>query len=79
LDFMIEEATNRVFFNEINTIPGSFSFYLWEPTGVPFPDLVERMVEIAIKRHRDRQSHVTSFSINLLSQKSLSGLKGAKS
>lgn len=78
LDFMIEEATDRVFFNEINTIPGSFSFYLWEPTGVPFPDLVERMVEIAVERHRDAQSHVTSFSINLLSQKSLSGLKGAK-
>ncbi len=78
LDFMIEEATDRVFFNEINTIPGSFSFYLWAPTGVPFPDLVERMLEIAVARHRDKQSHVTSFSINLLSQKSLSGLKGAK-
>jgi len=78
LDFMIEEATGRVFFNEINTIPGSFSFYLWGPSGVPFPELATRLVDIALERHRDKNSRVRSYGVNLLSQKSLSGLKGAK-
>lgn len=78
LDFMIEETTGRVFFNEINTIPGSFSFYLWAPSGVPFPDLAARLVDIALERHRDKNSRVRSYGVNLLSQKSLSGLKGAK-
>lgn len=78
LDFMIEETTGRVFFNEINTIPGSFSFYLWGPSGVPFPELAARLVDIALERHRDKNSRVRSYGVNLLSQKSLSGLKGAK-
>lgn len=81
LDFMIEtegERAGRVYFNEINTIPGSLSFYLWEPTGVPFDALTERLVEIAVQRQREARSRVSSFSINLLSQKSLGGLKGAK-
>lgn len=79
IDFMIDDATGQVYFNEINTIPGSFSFYLWEPTGVPFDELVHRMIEIARKRHRERNGRVRTYDVNLLSARSLSGLKGAKS
>lgn len=76
IDFMIEQTTDRVFFNEINTIPGSFSFYLWEPTGVPFDRLTHRMIEVAIERHRQKNGRVRSYETNLLSLKSLTGLKG---
>ncbi len=76
IDFMIEQTTDRVFFNEINTIPGSFSFYLWEPTGIPFDRLTHRMIEIALERHRQKNGRVRSYETNLLSLKSLSGLKG---
>jgi D-alanine-D-alanine ligase len=78
IDFMIDDATGQVYFNEINTIPGSFSFYLWEPTGVPFQELTHRMIQIALKRHRERNSRVRSYDVNLLSVRSLQGLKGAK-
>lgn len=78
IDFMIDEATGDVFFNEINTIPGSFSFYLWDPAGVPFDELLSRMIELARKRHRDRNSRIRTYDVNLLSQKSLSGIKGSK-
>lgn len=78
IDFMIDEATDEVFFNEINTIPGSFSFYLWEPTGVPFDELLHRMIEIARRRHREKNGRVRSYDVNLLSEGSLKGLKGAK-
>lgn len=78
IDFMIDEAVDQVYFNEINTIPGSFSFYLWEPTGIPFPELLDRMIEIARARHRDRNGRVRTYDVNLLSTRSLSGLKGAK-
>ena len=78
IDFMIDEATGEVFFNEINTIPGSFSFYLWEPSGVPFDELVHRMIEIARRRHRDKNGRVRTYDVNLLAERSLSGLKGAK-
>ncbi len=78
IDFMIDEATDRLYFNEINTIPGSFSFYLWEPSGVPFDELTHRMIEIARKRHRDKNGRVRSYDTNLLSERSVGGLKGAK-
>jgi D-alanine-D-alanine ligase len=78
IDFMINDATGQVYFNEINTIPGSFSFYLWEPSGVSFDELTHRMIELAMKQHRDKNGRVRSYDVNLLSERDLGGLKGAK-
>ncbi|PEN14411.1 D-alanine--D-alanine ligase [Longibacter salinarum] len=78
IDFMIDEATDELFFNEINTIPGSFSFYLWDPSGVPFDELMDRMIQIARKQHREKNGRVRTYDVNLLAERSLSGLKGAK-
>jgi D-alanine-D-alanine ligase and related ATP-grasp enzymes len=78
IDFMIDESrqpSGQLYFNEINTIPGSFSFYLWEPSGVPFDELVGRLVEIARRRHREQNGRVRTYDVNLLSQKSLQGMK----
>lgn len=78
LDFLINTETNTVFFNEINTIPGSFSFYLWEKSEYPFPKLMERLIDIALENHRLKNGRVRSYSTNLLSQKAAKGLKGLK-
>jgi len=78
LDFLLDAQSGAYYFNEINTIPGSFSFYLWEPTGVPFTSLVSRLIDTALERHRSSHERVRSFSVNLLSSKSLGGLKGTK-
>ncbi len=78
IDFMIDESDGSVYFNEINTIPGSFSFYLWDPAGVPFDALVHRMIELARVRHRERNSRVRTYDVNLLSERGLKGIKGSK-
>jgi len=78
IDFMIDEATGQVYFNEINTIPGSFSFYLWDPAGVPFGDLLDRLIELALDRHRREHGRIRSYETNILSARSLQGLKGSK-
>jgi len=78
IDFMIDDDAGKVYFNEINTIPGSFSFYLWDPSGVPFSELTHRMIELALKRHRAASSRIRSYDVNLLAEKSLTGLKGEK-
>ncbi len=78
IDFIIDEATDTLYFNEINTIPGSFSFYLWEPSGVSFGELVDRLVEIARRRHREQNGRVQTYDVNLLSEKSLQGLKAGE-
>lgn len=67
IDFMIDEDTDTVYLNEINTIPGSLSFYLWEPIGVPYKELLDRMIELALKRSREEDAIVFSFETNILS------------
>ncbi len=66
IDFMIDGATDKVYLNEINTIPGSLSFYLWEPVGVPYTKLLDRMIELALKRKREEDAIVFSFETNIL-------------
>ncbi len=78
IDFMLDEDTNELYYNEINTIPGSLAFYLWEAAGVPYRELLDRMVELALKRAREDEKLTFSFETNLLSNNAFSGSKGAK-
>jgi D-alanine-D-alanine ligase len=79
IDFLMDRGSSEVWFNEINTIPGSLSFYLWEPTGLSFSALVERLISIAMDRFESRVRRVRTYDVNLLSERSASGLKGNKS
>src|SRR5262249_40775395 len=60
VDFLMEAATGKIYINEINTIPGftSISMYpkMWEAAGVPFTDLLDRLIELAMDRHRQKQN-----------------------
>lgn len=75
IDFLLDGE--KIYVNEINTIPGSLAFYLWEPMGIPYPDLIERMVEYALRAHAEKNRAVFAFDSNLLTQCAL-GQKGAK-
>jgi len=65
VDFFIEKKTGQVYINEVNTMPGftSISMYpqLWEASGLPYAQLLDRLVELAIERHEDRQRNRTSL------------------
>lgn len=79
IDFMIDMDTNKVYLNEINTIPGSLSFYLWEPVGVKYDVLLDRMIQLALKADRESHKVVYSFETNVLEGVHLGGgSKGAK-
>ncbi len=78
IDFMIDEEDGTLYFNEINTIPGSLSFYLWEPVGVSYKELLDRMIQLSLKRLREEEALTFAFDTNILNQQSLSGMKGAK-
>lgn len=79
IDFLMNAETQAVYVNEINTIPGSLSFYLWEASGKPFPKLMDDLVDIAIRRTRTRQKLIFSYSTNVLSAYRPGGKKsGAK-
>lgn len=78
IDFMIDEENGQLYFNEINTIPGSLSFYLWEPIGVSYKELLDRMIQLSLKRVREEESLTFTFDTNILNQNTLSGTKGSK-
>lgn len=78
LDFLVQADTQTVYFNEINTIPGSFSFYLWEESGHSFSEILINMIEISEIAHQEKGRRVQSYDTNLLSQKAVDGLKGTK-
>lgn len=64
-DFFLERQTGRLYVNEINTIPGftSISMYprLWEATGVSYRELIDRLIELAIEQHREKERTHFSF------------------
>lgn len=79
VDVMIDEADGSIYVNEINTIPGSLSFYLWEATGIPFEKLMDRLVQLALKRKREMERKTFSLDSNIFAMgKGTKGAKGAK-
>ena len=59
-------------------IPGSLAFYLWEPIGVPYKVLLDRMIILAQKRAREEQAITFTFDTNILDSASFGGSKGVK-
>lgn len=77
VDFLITKDERLVYFNEINTMPGSVAFYLWKETGMSFDKLVDKLVELAIKRNDENKKLITTFKSNIL--EGFGGAKGLKS
>ena len=76
IDFMIDNDTNEIYVNEVNTIPGSLSFHLWKATGLSYTKLLDELIELALKRNREEKNITYSFDSNILSGISMSNLKG---
>lgn len=76
VDVMVDEKDNNIYVNEINTIPGSLSFYLWEASGITFPQLMDRLVQLALKRKRAIDRKTFTYDQNIFSLGG--GVKGAK-
>lgn len=76
IDFLVDNDTNDIYVNEINTIPGALSYYLWEATGKTFEKEIDELVDIALKRKREREKLVFSYDQNILAmQGSKIGIK----
>lgn len=66
IDFIIDKDTNKVYANEINPIPGSLSYYLFEPVGIKYKDLLDRLIKIALDSYKDDERLSFTFDNNLL-------------
>jgi D-alanine-D-alanine ligase len=67
VDFLLERSTDQVFINEVNTVPGftPISMYpkLWEASGMPYAELIDRLIQLALERHADKARSATSYEI----------------
>lgn len=81
VDVMIDKTSGEIFVNEINTIPGSLSFYLWEETGISFKELIDKLISLALKRKRDSERKTYSYDTNIFAMRGgvKGGVKGVKS
>ena len=83
IDFLIDKKTNKVYANEINSIPGSLSYYLWNKTDKEYPELLEEIIGLGIRDYKNKHSKTRSFDTNILSNfnggvKGIKGIKGVK-
>ena len=82
IDYLIDSKTQKFYVNEPKTIPGSLSFYLWKEAGMKYSDLLDEMIQIAIKEYKHKSKKVRSFDSNILEgfngSKGCKGLKGLK-
>ena len=76
IDYLINKKTQEYYVNEPNTIPGSLSFYLWEPIGKKYKDLLSDLILLSIKEFKNKNKKTTSFDSNILKNyKNNSGVK----
>ena len=78
IDFLIDDKAKKVYINEINSIPGSLAFYLWEESGIKYKDLLDDMINNGIKNYKKRNKITYSFDSNILQGFAANGVKGIK-
>jgi D-alanine-D-alanine ligase len=66
VDSFVNEATGETWVMEINTMPGSFSFYLWEASGLAFEALLDELIDVALSAHRQRAELLFSYDSGML-------------
>lgn len=76
IDFLVDKKSKKIFINEVNSCPGSLAFYLWDPLNIDYTELLDNMINVAIKDYKKRMSKTYSFDTNILN--GFSGLKGSK-
>ena len=82
IDYLIDKEQKKFYVNEPNTIPGSLAFYLWKEDGLKYRELLDEIINIAIREYKNKSKKVRSFNSNILEgfngSKGSKGLKGLK-
>ena len=78
IDFLIDKKNEKVYANEINSIPGSLSYYLWNKTEKEYPELLEDIINLGIREYKNKNNKTHSFDTNILSNFTNNSIKGVK-
>jgi D-alanine-D-alanine ligase len=66
IDYILDSERTNVYVNEVNTIPGSWAFYLWEAVGIKFSEVIDISIREAIKDHDDRKHNIYKYDSDIL-------------
>ena len=78
VDFLVHEEAGEIFLNEINTMPGSLAFYLWQESGMTPSDVVDELIRLAFEAHADKRKTVYNYKTGLIAHAAARGFKGIK-
>lgn len=78
IDFLVKPHDDLIYVNELNTMPGSLSFYLWRETGMSDGEVVDKLVKLARDAYADKRRNMYDYQTNLIDVAAGRGLKGAK-
>ena len=78
IDYLYDTVAEKLYLNELNTIPGSLAFYLWKASGIEYKELLTRMIQLALKRTREKNAISFEYDTNILNGFSFGGSKGGK-
>jgi D-alanine-D-alanine ligase len=78
IDYLVKPDEAAVYLNEMNTLPGSLAFYLWQESGMSHAQVVTKLVKLAQTAHADKRRNVYDYKTNLVSVAAARGAKGAK-
>jgi D-alanine-D-alanine ligase len=78
IDYMYDVASEKLYVTEVNTIPGSMAYYLWEKSGMNYPELIDEMVHCAMKAHQEKNDNNYAFTSDILKNVKLGGKTGVK-
>ena len=68
VDMLVDTKAKKVYFNEVNPLPGSLYAHNWQQAGVSRVELVEKLITFALARHAEKATHTTTFTTNFLKQ-----------
>lgn len=78
IDYLVRPDRQEVYLNELNTMPGSLAFYLWQESGFSPSDVVHKLVALARDAHAEKRRNVYNYQTNLINLAASRGIKGAK-
>ena len=78
IDYMLDRHSDNYYITEINTIPGSLAYYLWQESGLKYSQLIDEMVDCAMKAYQEKERNSFAFHSDILSGVQIDGTKGAK-
>jgi D-alanine-D-alanine ligase len=67
VDFIYDLDTEHLYINEINTIPGSFAYYLWDQEDLPYDKLIDELIQIGLRNHKRKLNKIVTYDTNILS------------